>query len=111
MESLAKNGVKVDKDRPSVGVLIDLWSNLDVHVERVGNVFKHNEEVSDCEASENRVGGAAHLTAAEHGYVDGVGGGANDADDQCYVPMQAAVSFVEVGGAWNAVCVRCVCHP
>lgn len=110
MESLTENGMEVDETSPGVSVFVDLGSDLDVHVEGVGDVFHHDEEVGDGEAGEDGVGGAGHLAAGEHRDVDGVGGGADDADDQRDVAVQAAVGAVEVGGAGHAVRVCGVRH-
>lgn len=87
MEGLAEYGVEVDEDRPRVRVLIHLRPDFDVHVECIRYIFEHHEEIGDRETSEDGVGGATHLSAAEHGDIDGVGSGTNDADNQRYVPV------------------------
>lgn len=110
MEDLTEDGVEVNEDRPRVGVLVDLRANFDVHVERVRDILEHDEEVSDGQPSEDGVGGAGHLTAGEDRDVDGVGGRADDADQESDVAVQPAVCLVEVAGAGQADAQRLIGH-
>lgn len=110
MKGLTENGMEVNEDGPRISVSVDLRSDFDVHVQSVGYVFEHDQEIGDGESGEYGVGGAGHFASGEDSYVDGVGCGADDADDEGDVAVHAAVGLVEVGGAGHAVRVGRVRH-
>lgn len=110
VERLTEDGVEVHEHGPAVRVAVDLRPDLDVHVQRVGDVLQHDEQVGHGQAREDGVGGAGHLAARQHGDVDGVGDGADHADGHGDVAVQPAVAAVEVAGAGHAVGARVARH-
>lgn len=109
MESLTKYRVEVYEYCPSVRVFVEIRADVNVDVKSEGYVVEHDEEVCDGEAGEDRVRGGDHLLAAEDRDVDGVGGGAQEADEQGDVPVYLDVHALEVAPSRVAVRHR-ICH-
>jgi len=70
---LAKVGVEQHKDAPAVRVHVPARSIVQVHVNRIWDVFDHHEQIGHSEAREDYVSRRAHLGSRQHGDVQDIG--------------------------------------
>lgn len=103
VEGLTEYRVEVDEYGPRVRVSVEFGCDIRINMEGEGYVVDHDKQVGDGEAGKNGVGGGAHLLAREHGDVDGVGGAAEQADEECNVAVHTYVHVLEVLPARHAV--------
>lgn len=103
MEGLTEYRMKVHEDGPRVRVFIEIGSDGRVDVKSERYIVDHDEQVGDGEPCEYRVGGRGHFLAAEHSNVNGVSGGAEQADDERDVAVHTNVHVLEGLPARHAV--------
>lgn len=70
---LSEVRVEQHEDAPAVRVGISAGSLVEVHVDRVRNVFDHHEEIGHGESGENLVGGSLHLATRQHDNIEHIG--------------------------------------
>lgn len=95
VEGLTEYRVEVDEYGPRVRVSVELGCDVRVDMKGEGDVVDHDEQVGNGETGEDGVGGGAHLLARKHGDIDGIGGAAEEADDERDVAMHAHVHVLE----------------
>lgn len=88
---LAKVRVEQHEDAPAIGVHVSARSIIQMHVNRVRDVFDHHEEIGYGEACEDYVSRWTHLGSRQHGDVEDISDWAEYAHQQTGPTVYLAV--------------------
>lgn len=95
MTHLSEIGVEQYEDAPTVGEGISARPSIEIHMDRVRNVFDHHEEIGYGETGENHVSGRLHLTTRQHSDIENICDRAEYAYQQTSPAMYLSIPIVE----------------